>query len=74
MIHSCRPPLLSNWSEYPNAEFQTSSGVQFSQHAAPPAVSPPHHLSPTPYHFPNIKQSNYDTMNYGTMNYDTIQL
>ena len=43
IMHSYRPPLLSNWSEYPNAKFQTSLGVQFSQHAVPPAVSPPHH-------------------------------
>ena len=63
IMHSCRPPLLSNWSEYPNAKFQTSLGVQFSQHAIPPAVSP-HHSSSTPYQFPNIKQSNYDTMKY----------
>ena len=63
MIHSYRPPFLSNWSEYPNAKFLTSSGVQFSQHALPP-VSPPHHSSPTPYQFPNIEQSNYDARKY----------
>ena len=40
MMHSYRPPLLSKWSEYPNAKFQTSSEVQFSQHALPPVVSP----------------------------------
>ena len=47
MMHSYRPPLLSNWSEYPNAKFQASSGVQFSQHAVPPAVSLPHNSSST---------------------------
>ena len=46
MMHSYRPPL-SNWSEYPNAEFQASSGVQFSQHTVPPAVSIPRHASST---------------------------
>ena len=54
MIHSYRPPLLANWSEYPNAKFQTCSGVQFSQHAVPPAVSPLHYSLSTPYQFPNI--------------------
>ena len=64
MMHSYRPPLLSNWSEYPNAKFQTSSGVQFSQNAVPSAFSLPHHSSSTPYQFPNIEQSNYDAMKY----------
>ena len=63
MMHSYRTPLLSNWSEYPNAKFQTSSGVQFS-HAVPLAVSPPQHSSSTPYQFPNIEQSNYDAIKY----------
>ena len=27
MMHSYRPPLLSNWSGYPNAKFPSSSGV-----------------------------------------------
>ena len=47
IIHSYRPPLLSNWSEYPNVKFQTSLGVQFSQHAVPLAVSPHHSSSAT---------------------------
>ena len=64
MMHSYRTPLLSNWSEYPNAKFQTSSGVQFSQHAVPLAVSPPQHSSSAPYQFPNIEQSNYDAIKY----------
>ena len=33
-----------------------NSGVQFPQHAVPPAVSPPHCSSSTPYQFPNIEQ------------------
>ena len=27
MMHSHRPPWLSNWSGYPNAKFPSSSGV-----------------------------------------------
>ena len=64
MMHRYKPPLLCNWPEYPNAKFQTSLGVQFPQHALPPAVSPPHHSSSTPYQFPNIEQSNYDVVKY----------
>ena len=64
MMYSYRPPLLSNWSDYPNNKFQNSSGVQFSQYVVPPAVSLPDHLSSTPYQFPNIEQSNYDAMKY----------
>ena len=64
MMHRYKPPLLCNWPEYPNAKFQTSLGVQFPQHALPPAVSPPHHSSSTPYQFPNIEQSNYDAVKY----------
>ena len=64
MMHSWRPPLLSNWSGYPNAKFQTSSEVQFSQHVVPPTVSLPQHSLSKPYQSPYIEQSNYDAMKY----------